>query len=264
MRLFLIIWCWCLVICSCNENKKVLLQANMVNLAQPKIIASNAIIDSFVTVKANLKLDGVAIHYTTNGEEPKISSKRYTEPIKIEEACVYKFKAFHEDWKPSNTSVLALYNKGLAVDTIIMHTTASKQYSGLGNHTLINHNKGTLNFRDVQWVGYDTIGKSTLVLKDRTYVKSLTVGYLTDVASWIFPPSHVAVVIDGDETSKQIVTIEVPETFSEKKIDDIVIPINRKSKSLTIAVSNLQEIPKWHDGAGAKAWLFMDEWILNE
>lgn len=262
MRLFLVISC--LVLLGCNQEKKALLQSNVISLSQPKITANSTLIDSFVSIKADLKLDNVSIHYTSDGKEPNELSTAYSQPIITDKAGTYKFKAFHPGWNPSEVSLLTLYSKGIAVDTIVTHIPASKQYSGLGNNTLINYEKGTLNFRDKQWVGYDTIAKASVVLKEKKNIKSLTICYLTDVTSWIFPPSHISVVIDKNEASKKEVAIEIPKAFTLNKMGAVVIPIDKEIRSLTIEVSNLQAIPEWHEGAGSKAWLFMDEWILNE
>jgi len=46
-------------------------------------------------------------------------------------------------------------------------------------------------------------------------------------------------------------------------LDDVRIPINKKIKTITIAVKNTEKLPEWHPGKGLKAWLFMDEWIFN-
>lgn len=262
MRIITIICC--LVLWSCNQEQKELLQSNVIRLSPPKITVNNAIIDSFVIVKADLKLDQTNVHFTTNGKTPDTSSEVYTNPIKVSKSGHFKFRAFHPDWNPSDVSSLNLFSKGVLVDRLITHTKPSKQYKGQGQNTLINNKKAPLHFRNEQWVGYDTIAKATVVLKEKKHIKSLTICYLTDMASWIFPPSHVSVLIDKNEVSKKEITIEVPKMFSSSSMGSIVIPIDIEVKSLNIEISNLQNIPKWHEGSGKKAWLFMDEWILNE
>lgn len=252
-------------ILSCNKSKKSpLLQSNIIRLAQPRVIASNTLIDSFVTVHANLKLDDVVIYYTLNGKEPDTSSSIYSTPIKAYNPGTYKFKAFHPDWAPSETAILKLLPKGIDVDTIIMHSIPHEKYSGLENNTLINLKKGQLNFSDKQWLGYDTVAKATLVLKEKKYIKSLTISYLNDVGSWIFPPSTISVSINGDLNSKKTIDIEQPKAATSIKTNTITIPIELQAESLLVEINNLESIPEWHEGVGQKAWLFTDEWILNE
>ena len=264
MRTFLNVFIIAIMLFNCSvKNRTSFLQPNTVSLAQPRIMASNNLIDSFVTIYANLKLDGVSIHYTFNGEEPTLLSQKYNSPIKASEPVIYKFKAFHPDWNPSETIELPLFKKGLNVDSIIWHTSSNKKYPGQGTRTLINDKLASFIFSDPQWVGFDTAASATILFKNKTFVKSIFLRYLIDMASWIFPPKSVCVYLNEEPFYKCTTSPELVKKMLPREIKTIDIPIKKEVTSLRIEVDNLKTIPQWHEGQGQKAWLFMDEWIVN-
>ena len=174
---------------------------------------------------------------------------------------IYKFKAYHADWKPSRVSSVKLYKAGTLPDAFEWNVNPSDSYPDEDLTSLINLKKGTRNFRDVEWTGFDTIAKASVVFKKKTFINSLTIGYLIDTESWIFPPKEVTIYLNVKDTIK-VSTTELSEG-DLVKIDDVHIPIETEVSSMTILISN-SKLPEWHPGKGSNAWLFMDEWIFNE
>jgi len=262
MRFIKILCAIIFILFSCKEQPQIdFLQQNSIRLAQPRVIANKTFIESFVTIEANLKVENVIIHYTSNGDEPSLKSSKYKQPIQVSNPGVYKFKAFHRDWKPSEVTSLTLFKKGISADTILWHTKASEKYKGQGDNTVINQTKAGLNFTDNQWLGFDTTAIATVKFKEKTHVKSITISYLNDVSSWIFPPESIIIFVNNDTKKEDI--IKPLSQIIDKKNETINIPIGAKIKSIKIQVNNLQSIPEWHEGKGQKAWLFMDEFIFN-
>lgn len=259
MKLILILFCL-LFLLNCS-NKDNFLQQHEISLEQPRLKATNTIIDSSVFVSAELRMSGIDITYTTDGSEPKASSKKYNTDLKLNKAGVYKFKAFHENYMSSDISEIKLYRKGFIPYEINWQTEANNNYSGKGKTTVLNNQKGTLNFRDEQWFGFDTIAQAEVHFKNKIFIKSLTIGYLVDTKSWIFPPESVSLIYNKTDTLK--VKISKVNTSERLLLDDVFIPINREIKSITVKVNNTKQIPDWHPGKRLKAWLFMDEWIFN-
>ncbi len=246
---------------SCKQETQTnFLQQNSISLAQPRVVANKTFIDSFVTIKANLKVEDVNIYYTSNGDVPSLTSQKYTQPIQASEPGVYKFKAFHSDWKPSEITAITLFKKGLSADSILWHTKASEKYKGQGVKALINQTKASLNFTDKEWVGFDTTAIATIQFDKKTFVKSITISYLNDPASWIFPPENIEISTINDKKTKSVLPLK---EFVDKKNETISIPVEAEIKSLKVEVKNLQSIPEWHEGKGQKAWLFIDEFIFN-
>lgn len=252
-----------LMLLGCSEPKKnAFLQQQEVSLTAPRVYSTNTIIDSIVIVAAELRLEGVEIFYTDDGTLPTTASNKYSKPLSITKEGMYQFKAFHPKWSPSEVTELKLYQKGVTPETIHWSTQASDSYKGAGTSTVINQRKASLNFRDAEWVGFDTIAKATISFEKSSFIESISVGYLIDQKSWIFPPEKITIYLNTVDTIE--VHIPKSEETTLRKLEDVKIDINKEVKTLTISVSNLTQLPEWHPGKGNKAWLFMDEWIFNE
>ena len=253
-------------ILSCAKKTElvdsVFVQQQEISIAQPRVAATSTIIDATVTITAALALKDVAIYYTTDGTVPTENNTKYTVPITVEKEGTYAFKAFHPDWKPSETTTLKLYKKGIIPRKMDWQTTAHTTYPGVGPMTVLNQKKASLNFRDEQWAGYDSLAFAKAYFDKSPFIKSMTIGYLIDTKSWIFPPEKVVVFINEKDTL-QIDITKVTEGETSR-LNDIYIPINKEIERISIGVYNTSKLPEWHPGKGLKAWLFMDEWIFNE
>ena len=263
MKKLLVVFCCCFLF-NCSEKKEQastsFLKNNTLELAPPRVVAPSTIIDSIVTVNAELKMEGVTIRYTYNGEEPTENSMLYQNSLELSKEGKYKFKAFHQDWKPSATSEIELFKKGIKPQAFLFKTEASKVYPGIGKGTLFNNKKASLAFKDIQWLGYDTTTVAVVDFKTSVAIKKITIGYLVDTKSWIFPPEKVSVIINEEDS----VSVVIPK-FKEgeyKRLNSVKIPINKVVETLKIKVVN-SRLPDWHPGASNGAWLFMDEWIFN-
>ncbi|WP_242202170.1 chitobiase/beta-hexosaminidase C-terminal domain-containing protein [Aestuariivivens insulae] len=255
-----------IIVFGCKKgSENLFLQQDQIQIVQPRLEATNQLIDSVAYLTASLKIDGSKIYYTTNGDDPTEQSKAYTAPIKILKPGVYKFRAYHPDWKKSDVVETTFYKSGLPIDTITWHTTASDRYKGVGAMTLNNNKKGTVDFKDNQWLGFDTIANATLYLKNKAYVKSLTIGYLSDPGSWIFPPKSVKIrtSVNGGPFKDKTIELQPLESITAPTLKHIDIPVNDTINQILVEVKNVTSIPQWHEGKGNKAWLFMDEWVLN-
>jgi len=255
----------CQIIYSCkNEEPKVnYLQKEQVQLVQPRILASTTLIDSFVIIKADRIIEGTELFYSNDGSEPTKNSTQFTGEIIVKEPKEFKFRAFHNKFKPSEMTTLKLYKKGHSASEIQWFTQANEKYTGSGASTLINDKKGSLQFNSPQWMGFDTIANASVKFDKKTTIKTIDIGYLNDPGSWIFPPSEIEIIVNNNATNKLIFKLEPIGGMMDKTMTSFSVPINTEVSTISISVKNLQQIPDWHDGKGNKAWLFMDEWIFN-
>jgi len=263
MRLSFVFICLLMIGCSQKEPKNYV-QVNEIQLTQPKVFASNTIIDSSVVLTADLRMKDVQIFYTNDDTEPTQKSTLYQKSLTIKEPGEYQFKAFHSDWKPSETVSIDLFKKGITPDQIDWKTNAHPSYPDEDLLSLINHKKGSLNFRDIEWTGFDSIAKATMHFKERTYVSSVTVGFLIDTKSWIFPPHEISIYLNENQ---RFFAIEETADYIKsdlKELESSNFFIDEELDSITIVIKNLQKLPNWHPGKGNKAWLFLDEFIFNE
>ena len=255
----------CLVLSCKKTTEGAFLQQDEIQITQPRLEATNQLIDSVAYLTASLKIEGVKIYYTSNGEDPTEQASEYTTPLEVTQPSTYKFRAYHPDWKASDVVEKTFYKKGISIDTIVWYTNSSDNYKGVGAFTLNNNKKGSSDFKDNQWLGFDTIASATMHLKNKHYVKLLTIGYLSDPGSWIFPPEHIIIhtSVDGESFKNSTINLTPLDSISAPTLEHIHVPINDTIKHIKVEVKNTI-IPEWHEGKGTRAWLFMDEWVLNE
>ena len=249
-----------------QEQTNDLLQSHDVRLVKPRVTATNQIIDSSVIVSAELRMEAVKMYMTSDGSEPSENSKLYVQPLQITEPGIYKFKAFHSEWQESETEIITLIKKGKSVDSIIWLSEANSKYSGRGIKTLVNNTKARVNYMDPEWVGFDTIAKAITVFKEKTFIKTLDIGYLNNTGAWIFPPEQIQVFVSYDGVgfvAKEKLNLNPLAQGTDQRVETIQLLINEAVKAIRIEVKNVAEIPEWHEGNAKTAWLFMDEWIFN-
>lgn len=265
MRKWILLGCILLIFCK-QEKTNTLLQHQEIELVTPRITVSNLIIDSLVTLKAALKMKGVKIYFTNDQSEPNENSRLYQQPLEITSPSIYKFKAFHPEWKASETATVIFVKKGKSIDSFIWETNYHQKYKGQGINTLINNRKAMVNFMNPEWLGFDTIARAVAKFKEITHIKSLDIGYLNNPAAWIFPPEQINVFVSYDGKNfveKETIHIPPLQETVDQRMETSSIIINEKVKAIKVEVKNVEEIPSWHQGAGNTGWVFMDEWIFN-
>lgn len=253
---------------ACKQDAShVLLQQNEIKLVRPRLKASNTIIDSTVTLTAELRLDKAKIFYTENGEEPTEKSLAYQGPIIVSEAATYRFKAFHPFWRPSETEEIKFVMKGCNVDSIIWLQPLNDQYFGQGPRTLVNHVKASNNYLNREWLGFDKPVGLVCKFEQSTRISSIDIGYLSHPGAWIFPPAKITIDVSHDGIhfkKKSEEVVPVLQKAMDASLATYHIELNEDVFAIRILFDNVQKIPEWHDGAGNEAWLFMDEIIFNK
>ena len=57
---------------------------------------------------------------------------------------------------------------------------------------------------------------------------------------------------------------ELPENYSEKAVKEFIASFDKiDAHFVKVFAKNIGVCPDWHQGAGGKAWLFVDELIVE-
>jgi len=160
--------------------------------------------------------------------------------------------------------------KHLAVSNKITLTIpCSKKYDGGGAGALVDGVRGTSDFNDNAWQGFEGHDLDAVIdLGKPRDVKKVKVGFLQNQGSWIFHPVSLEASLSEDGvryTDKRNVKKEKPVADINNVIQDYSIKFNKKTKAryVHIRAKNVSVCPSWHQGAGGKAWLFADEIIVE-
>ncbi|HEX7573271.1 MAG TPA: discoidin domain-containing protein, partial [Bacteroidota bacterium] len=236
--------------------------------APPRVSAvpDGASFEDSLTVRLSTDAEGAVIHYTLDGTTPTAGSKRYASPIVIHRtATVTALAALQGELCVEATA--ARFTRCLRVSGIALEKPFSRQYPGRGSATLIDGMRGSTDFHDGKWLGFEGDDMiAVLDLGSSRPVTRVTAGFLQQQSSWIFPPSSVECSVSSDGRNWVIlpaVTYPLKRTEEVLVRDCTVATGTSEARYVRVVARNVGTCPPWHPGAGGKAWLFVDEIIVE-
>ncbi len=151
---------------------------------------------------------------------------------------------------------------------VVLETRYSEKYPAGGPNATVDGMKGSWYFQDGRWQGYEgTDFTAIITLGDSMVLTSVSTRFLQDTRSWIFLPGKVEYFISEDGRRFQpagSVTNPVSDTLAEA-LQPFRLELPRiKAKYLKVKATNRKVCPPWHPGSGGKAWIFVDEILVNE
>jgi len=150
---------------------------------------------------------------------------------------------------------------------ITLHTEYSPQYSASGNSSLIDMIRGERNFRTGAWQGYEEVDILAEVdLGRNRSISHLELSCFQDQDYWIFMPLWVEFETSNDG-SEWVSYGRVENDVSMKAIGSFIkvfaVDAWSSGRYVRVRAKNMGLCPEWHKGAGYKAWLFADEFIIQ-
>jgi hexosaminidase len=173
-----------------------------------------------------------------------------------------------------------VYKKGAAVgrkfsDTIDYHKAVNAQvainvephpaYSAGGKEALINGVNGSnTRFGDKEWLGFwgDDL-EITITFPEPTKINKISTRFYNANGQWLYAPNNWRAIITLENGSilsnKQMINSDEQIVLSEMKLDTK----SYLTKQLVLRIPSYGIIPDGYQGAGNKAWTFIDEVIVE-
>ena len=200
------------------------------------------------------------IRFTIDGSEPNMDATLYSDPIPIESSLTIKAAVFNDDKKFGRTFTQAIYYHKAVGKGITMNVTPSNAYSGSGKNGLINGISGSdSRFGDKEWLGFWGDDLEIIIdLGKETEINSIETRFHNGKSQWIYAPKYVEFGFDahGIDSKSEIPVVE-------DNIVNIKILPEIKTRFIHLRIPNYGVIPDGKQGAGNKAWTFIDEIIVN-
>jgi alpha-L-fucosidase len=201
------------------------------------------------------------IFYTLDGSIPTEKSLQYKDKINLTETTTVKAIAISLDGKKSLPKQVT-YNK--AKYDVLFNSTFNDKYTGGGKLALVDGVKGSSNFRDGKWQGYNGSDVDFVIdLGEVKTINDISINFLRDINSFIFLPESVEFSFSQDNIkfgSKHLLKNDVIQQNDNAIVKTFSYePENISSRYIHINAKNIKTCPEWHKGAGEKAWLFCDE-----
>jgi len=214
-------------------------------------------------------MEGVQIYYTLDGSDPDERSHFFITPVLLTESTELKAIAYHDECQPSAIVKMNFFKaQKVQLKEAALVPMAHKNYPGDGVSSLTDHRKGSIDFKDGNWLG---IAKEDIEIEciflDTIELSSVTVSTISDPNSWIFPPVGLEIwATDGSDHFIKIgdLKIDVLKEMEKPNLQFYACTfVKRNTTQLKVRIKNTNTIPPWHLRAGKGTWLFVDELIFE-
>lgn len=206
-----------------------------------------------------------SIRYSNNGSNPTASSPAVDTNQAITQSGKYVFQTFQDGQAIGRSASLELSFHKAAGKKITLNSEPAKQYSAGGPGSIINGVIGSdQRFNDAEWLGFSGKDFSAVIdLGKASSLKQLKLRFFNNPGQWVYAPKDVKVSWSNDgQNFGKSQSSKVSE--GKDKIVQLNLALkNAKGRYLKLEISNYGEIPAGAPGAGSKAWLFVDEIVVE-
>lgn len=234
-------------------------------------VVEEDIFSGTTSVEIRSAAPGAQIYYTTDGSEPvPEEASSYEGPVALSASATLRAIAVLPDALISpvaSASFAASPYNGIQVT----HPYAL-QYDGGGPLGLVDGRLGTGNFKDGYWQGFEGADLEAVVdLGESLPVRRVATHFLQDLGVWVFPPKTVRFEVSEDGREFREVAVFEFETPRQQE-GPVILTVEEdfsradatpRGRYVRIRAENVGTCPPWHPGAGGKAWLFVDEIIVE-
>ncbi len=205
-------------------------------------------------------IKGKTKRYTLDGSEPNINSETYSTPIVITKSVTLKAAVFNAEEKLGSVFSETINLHKAVGKQISINVDPHKSYLGSGAQGLINGISGSdKRYGDKEWLGFwgDDL-EITIDFGEETEIESVETRFHNGQGQWIYAPEKVQVSIDNNLFKDYLVekSNELLENF-QVNFEGV------KGRVITLKIPSYGIIPEGKQGAGQKAWTFIDEIIIN-
>ena len=205
-------------------------------------------------------IKGKTKRYTLDESEPNINSETYSTPIVITKSVTLKAAVFNTEEKLGSVFSETINLHKAVGKQISINVDPHKSYLGSGAQGLINGISGSDKRNgDKEWLGFwggDL--EITIDFGEETEIESVETRFHNGQGQWIYAPEKVQVSIDNNLFKDYLVekSNELLENF-QVNFEGV------KGRVITLKIPSYGIIPEGKQGAGQKAWTFIDEIIIN-
>ena len=141
-------------------------------------------------------------------------------------------------------------------------------YAGGGPGGLLDGLRGSENFADGRWQGYQGEDLDIVIdLQKPTQIKRISIGLLQQSYSWILMPERVQIWTSSDGQNFTLIK-EIANTVDPRLEGTIIRDADAEFDHLTarflrVVAKNPGKLPAWHHAAGNDSFIFADEIVVE-
>ncbi|RPD43167.1 c-type cytochrome domain-containing protein [Chitinophaga barathri] len=221
------------------------------------------------TLSLRHPIKGTEIRYTLDGTEPdSVNSQVYMDSLRIDSSFTVKARAYKAGWYGSEVVKARFLKTTYQPDDAVLLKPANEKYTGEGAKTFLDHQTGNFDFGNGKWLGFRYNDMELLLLfKKPVNVSEVTVSTLQRKDSYIFPPQRLE-IWGGANPDKLTLLKTIHPVMPGKDTPPAYNPLECKFSGkevscLKVVAVPVPKLPSWHEGKGKKAWVFVDEVLIN-
>ncbi|RTY92475.1 glycoside hydrolase family 20 protein [Flavobacterium sp. GT3R68] len=212
----------------------------------------------FLTFSTNFSDSG--IRYTTDGSDPKETSKRYANPILIDKSTTVKATLFENGKQLSPIIEQAFAVSKSTGKKVTLKTPPHQNYNKGGAFALVDGMLGSRLEQGFDWLGF--LGKDLEAVIDLAEVQSVSKVALnvhSNELNRVYYPKNIIISVSENGTDFKTVKEITLQEIERMKGSVIVDFTPVKTKYVKVIALNAGKIPEGKVGASADAWLLIDE-----
>lgn len=234
--------------------------ANHLYEIEGKILKENGKVFYELTTPSN----GKEIQFALNDSKNEV----YKKPILIEENSKITANVFKNGEKVGRTfAEEIIYHKGISAK-ISLNVPPNPAYAAGGKEALVNGISGSdTRYGDKEWLGFwgDDL-EITIDFGKEVEINSVNLRFYDAPGQWIYAPLKVNLwidLIDGRKAATKELT-QKNDAINIATCQLIISPDQIiKASRIMLVIPNYGIIPEGQQGAGNKAWTFIDEIIIE-
>jgi hexosaminidase len=208
------------------------------------------------------------IYYTLDGTAPTPRSNAYRSPLHLKKSALIRAQAFrdgHPYGEPTEKQFF--FHLATGKPTQLKYAYSPK-YTGGGKLGLTDGITGSINFRDGFWQGFEQDDLEAVIDLGKVMpLRKIITTFLQNAGAWIFMPRfvHYAISNDGENfTDVALVENDTPTDYPDAIIKEFKAKVPAtQARYIKLFAKNIGTCPPSHPGAGGKAWIFVDEIVVQ-
>jgi hypothetical protein len=214
-------------------------------------------------------IKGTEIRYTLDGSEvDSLRSPIFKDSLQVDSSFTVKARAYKPGWFGSETVRMRFMKTSYWPDSAVLLQPANEKYVGNGPKTVSDGQTGNFDISSGKWLGFRFNNMELLLMfKQPVKMKAVTLNTMRHTRRYIFPPASIE-IWGGQEPGKLQLLKKIKPAQPGKDTKDALQNITcdfpeQEVNYIRIVAVPVAKLPQWHEGKGQKAWVFVDEILLN-
>ena len=206
--------------------------------------------------------------YTLDGTLPDSTSLKYSEPFHLTQTADIQVIAKKEGWGTSASTVRTVVRAKYQATNVILNKKPNDRYKAEGALSLVNLKKGSTNFTEGEWLGYENSNMTAILDMGKSLkVSNVSVSALESTGSYIFFPKHINISVSmNGKNFQKVAKKTIPTTTGPEPplIKNFSMPFETlNARFIKVEVKSNLVNPSWHPAPGAPCWIFVDEIMVE-